>query len=112
LLPQQGRIWQPEDLVHLLAGMVYADATTSPGGPEHSIKLLNNRRLAMRSCSQLVTTLKAASQPLAAGVMNFTAAGCRMQLECAAAGAGPTLHLWARGKGRWHQVQLRFGMLW
>jgi hypothetical protein len=49
--PQQGRIWEAQDLAQLLAGMVYADATTSPGGLVHSKDLLINRRLAMRSCS-------------------------------------------------------------
>jgi hypothetical protein len=64
-----------------------------PRGP------LLNKRLAMRSCSELVSALKAGSQPLGAGAVGVDVFQERVVLASSVATAGPSLHAWARGEG-------------
>jgi hypothetical protein len=87
-------MYRPGQLFQHLTGIVTAAEATSPRGND----LLTNRRLAMWSCSQLITTLKAASQPLAAGVMNEGVMHWRLALASSLAfAAGPAVLIKARG---------------
>lgn len=53
-----------DEIVYLLTSIRVASDTTSPEGAAASTNLLLNKRLTTRSCSQLLSTLKAISQPL------------------------------------------------
>jgi len=59
------RLKHPDDLQHLLSSIYWAVETTSPEGAAASTDLLRNKRLAVRSCSQLVTALKVVNEPVA-----------------------------------------------
>jgi hypothetical protein len=95
----QGRILLPQNLAMLLGGIMDAHDTTSIVGAAESADMLVNHRMGLRSCSQLVSTLKFASQPLAAAVNTHSVVGWRIQLACCAVPTGALLHTWATGEG-------------
>lgn len=64
-----------------------------PRGP------LLNKQLAMRSCSELVSALKAGSLPLGAGTVGVDVFEMRVVLASSVSMAGPSLHAWTRGEG-------------
>lgn len=61
----QSRIIHPMELSDTLTIYSIGAAVTNPVLSSQSTDLMTNKRLALRSCSQLVTTLKAINQPLA-----------------------------------------------
>jgi hypothetical protein len=94
LLPLQG---QPDCLALYGRSIVLAAQTTSnPSSAARPSDLLLNKRLAMRTCSQLVTTLKVASQPQS-GLASDSSMEWSLQLVCAAALAGAGVLEWAAG---------------
>lgn len=58
-----------------------------------------NKRLGMRSCSELISTLKAGCQPQGAEVVGHDVFEMRVVLASFVTMAGPSLHAWARGEG-------------
>lgn len=87
-------------MVALLSSIHEAAEATSPKGMAPTTNLLLNRRLTMRSCSQLVTTLKAISRPLPVDPQREGPAEVfifKAQVASGVAMVGPTVHSWAVG---------------
>jgi len=86
------------DLAHLLTSVFWAAETISPEGAALSTDLLGNKRLTIRSCSQIISALKLVSQPLGPGISREKVVQLQLQLASYAAMAGPTVHSWAMGE--------------
>lgn len=86
------------DMAHLLTNVFWAAETISPEGAAPSTYLLGNTRLTVRSCSQIISTLKLVSQPLGPGISLQEVVHQQLQLASYAAMAGPTVHSWAMGE--------------
>jgi hypothetical protein len=87
-----------------LTSIYQVQEITSPEGVAHSANLLQNKRLAVRCCSQQISTLKAISQPLALHVVRpedgLSLLSYQIQVAACVALAGPTIHGWATGVRR------------
>jgi hypothetical protein len=98
-LPHQAPNLAPDDFAYLAAQIAWLDEVASPMHSAQPEGLLQNSRLSMRSCSQLVSGLKALSQPLpvARGSPHDNEDTCisgimRAQLACHASVLGPSVH--------------------
>lgn len=99
-LPRQAHVTHPE--LKLTMDIAWATFITTPIG---SVQLddprgpLKNKRLAMQSCSELVSALKAGSQPAGAEAVGYDVFEMRVVLASSVTMAGPSLHAWARSAG-------------
>jgi hypothetical protein len=75
-----------------------ATEATSPEGSTPGAELMQNKRQATRSCSQLVSSLKALSQPLPPGIAQQEVIPYVIQVAASVAVVGPTVHSWAVGE--------------
>lgn len=71
---------------------------TSPEGAFSSVELLQNRRLAVRACSQHISALKAACQPLPLQVDAAKVLLHQIQVVSVVANLGPIVYSWAIGE--------------
>lgn len=86
-------------LVQVILGSYHSAAeATSPEGAFPGAELMQNKRLASRSCSQLVSTLKALHRQLPLGIGQQDVMIFLLQLAASAAEVGPSVHSWAVGE--------------
>jgi hypothetical protein len=86
-------------LVQVILGSYHSAAeVTGPEGAFAGAELMQNKRLASRSCSQLVTSLKALHRPLPPGIGQQDVMVFLLQLAASAAEVGPSVHSWAVGE--------------
>ena len=86
-------------LVHLILGAYHAAAeATSPEGAFPGAELLQNKRLATRSCSQIVSSLKALGQPMPPGIDQQEVISYVIRTAASIAVMGPTVHSWGIGE--------------
>jgi hypothetical protein len=87
-----------DEVVYLLTSILIASDTTSPEGAASSTNLLLNKRLTTRSCSQLVSTLKAISQPPRPQIDQQRVITAQIRVASSVAFAGLAVHSWAIGE--------------
>jgi hypothetical protein len=86
-------------LMQLTLSAYHAAAeATSPEGAFPRAQLMQNKRLAARSCSQVVSTLKALSQPLHGGIGQQAVISDVIQAAASVAVVGPSPHSGAIGE--------------
>lgn len=87
-----------DSMVLLLEEIHHAVDVTSPDAVAAATNLLQNKRMTVRCCCQLVSTLKAISQPLNARVDRQAVMLQQVQIASLVAVAGPNVHSWAIGE--------------
>jgi hypothetical protein len=90
-------LFGPPDTTMLAGEATWASCITGTVAAARSPSPWLDKRASIRSCSQLISALKAASRPLPAELGGECVIGWALQLACRAAMAGPRLHAQATG---------------
>jgi hypothetical protein len=101
-------------MVMLLDEIHAAVDATSPQGAAATTNLLQNKCLTVRSCCQLVSTLKTLSLPLDPRIDRLAVILRQVQIVSSVAVVGPNVHAWAIGEGGvvvggWAMRELKLG---